>query len=290
MNTNPESPRGILQTTETCKLKGRNVLITGGSSGIGHAAALLFLEHGANVILTGRNPEKLQETESILLKLGVKIVEDNDLDPIPKEDLSQGGYALIQVSDAGDLKNISSLLEHVKKVFGELDVLFLNAGVVNASPIDEVTEESFDDIFNINTKGIFFTIQKSLPIMRENGSIVTITSVSNQRCAPNFSVYAASKAALWSLTKSFAVTAAKKNIRVNAISPGPVKTDGFNKIGLSPDLLSEKIDELTNRTILHRFAFPNEIANVALFLASSDSSFVTGSEFIVDGGMSINVQ
>jgi len=246
------------------KLKGKTVLITGGSSGIGLASAKLFLEHGARLAITGRDPDGLARA---------------------REEL--GSETLIIRSDAGNLAEIATTMQQVENHFKRLDVLFVNAGIATAAPIELVSESQFDDIMGINFKGVFFTIQKALPLFGANASVIVTTSIANQLGVPNFSVYGASKAALRSLVRSLGLELIERGIRINAISPGPIATPIFDRFGLPPDMAQEIKSEIEQKSPSKRFGTPQEVAKVALFLASEDSAYLVGEEIVVDGGMSL---
>lgn len=246
------------------KLQGKSVLITGGTSGIGLATARLFRDEGAQLAITGRDPEKLSSA---------------------REEL--GSDTLVVRSEAGNLEEIDLLMEQVKQRLGQLDVLFLNAGVATAAPVEHVSESLFDEIMGINFKGMFFTIQKALPLLSNNASIIVTTSITNQLGTPNFSVYGASKAALRSLVQSLSLELIERGIRVNAISPGPIATPIFDRFGIPPDAVQFIRGEIERKSPSKRFGTPDEVARVALFLASDDSTYVVGEEIVVDGGMSL---
>lgn len=245
------------------KLAGKTALITGGNSGIGLATARLFHEHGARVAITGRDPDSL---ESARLELGEN--------------------ALAIRSDAGRLSDIDEAMAQVKSCFGHLDIVIANAAIAQPAPFSLVSEAQFDDTVGINLKGVFFTIQKALPLMREGGSIVVTTSISNQCGAPNFSVYAACKAALRSLVQTLSQELIAQGIRVNAVSPGPTDTPGFGRWGVPQEIVEAAREQFTQKSPMKRFAAPEEIARAALFLVSQDASYVVGHELVVDGGVS----
>jgi NAD(P)-dependent dehydrogenase (short-subunit alcohol dehydrogenase family) len=246
------------------KLQGKVVLVTGGSSGMGLASARLFREEGAQLVITGRDAAGLQRAAAEI-----------------------GGDVLALASDAGDVAAIGQLMAQVKERFGRLDVLFMNAGVAKAAPIEMVSEADFDFQAGVNLKGVFFTIQKALPLMGSGGSVILTTSITNQLGSPNFSVYGATKAALRSLVKSLGLELIARGIRVNAISPGPIATPMFDRLGL-PDALAEaKKRDIAQKSPSKRFGSSAEIAKCALFLASDDSSYIVGEEIVVDGGMSL---
>jgi len=246
------------------KLDGKTVLITGGSSGIGLASAKLFLEHGARLAITGRDPDGLARV---------------------REEL--GSDVLTIRSDTANLAEIASLMQQVERRFTRLDVLFVNAAIATAAPVDLVSETQFDDIMGINFKGAFFTIQKALPLLSGAASIIVTTSIANQLGSPNFSVYGASKAALRSLVQSLALELVSRGIRINAISPGPIATPIFDRFGLPPAVADGIKTEIAQKSPSKRFGLPSEVAKVALFLASDDAAYVVGEEIVVDGGMSL---
>ncbi|MGZ4960359.1 MAG: SDR family oxidoreductase [Methylomonas sp.] len=246
------------------KLKDKIVLITGGSSGIGLATARLFKAEGAKLAITGRDPERLAAAQRQL-----------------------GEDTLTIVSEAGCLNEIEAMLAEVKQHYGSLDVLFLNAGIAEPTPLELATEEQFDNIMRINFKGVFFTIQKALPLLSPNASIIVTTSITNRNGTPNFCIYAASKAALRSLVQSLALTLIGRGIRVNAINPGPIDTEGFNRLPLPNEVFQAIKNDIEDRSPIKRFGAPDEVAKVALFLASDDSAYVVGEEIVVDGGMTL---
>ena len=168
-----------------------------------------------------------------------------------------------------------------------MDILFVNAGIAKVAPFDLVSEELFDDMVTINMKGTFFTIQKALPLLAKNASIIVTTSIVNQMGSPNVSVYGACKAALRSLVQTLGLELIGRGIRINAISPGPIDTPIFAKFGLPDEVVQVIMTEITNKSPIKRFGTPEEVAKVALFLASDDSSYIVGDEIVVDGGMSL---
>lgn len=246
------------------RLKGKTALITGGTSGIGLAAARLFRSEGARLAVTGRNPERLAAAQAEL-----------------------GSETLVIPSEASNLSEIDSLMEQVKNHFGQLDVLFLNAALSSPAPIEQVSEAQFDKIIGVNFKGVFFTIQKALPLLGKNSSVIVTTSITNRTGSPNFSVYGASKAALRSLVQSLGLALISRGIRVNAINPGPIDTGGFNRLPLPQDVFKAIKNDIEGKSPIKRFGTPEEVAKVALFLASDDSAYVVGEEIVVDGGISL---
>lgn len=245
------------------KLSSKIAIVTGGNSGIGYAAAKDFKENGAKVIITGRNE---QATFKAAQELGVTGI----------------------VSDQSDLKSIDSLVDEVKSKFGKIDVVFLNAGLAAFAPLDQASEEHYDAIMNVNVKGVYFTLQKLLPILNDGASVVLNTSINASVGMPNSSVYAASKAALLSLNRVFATELAPRKIRINAISPGPVETPLYGKLGLEQEEIEGFGKVLGEKILLKRFGQAEEIAKSVTFLASSDASFITGTELVVDGGLIVN--
>ncbi|MFH6994287.1 SDR family oxidoreductase [Flavobacterium sp. FlaQc-48] len=244
-------------------LENKVAIVTGGNSGIGYAAAAELTAKGAKVIVTGRNKEALAKAETELNVTGI-------------------------VADQSDLRSLDHLVEQVKAQYGKIDIVFLNAGIASFAPVDSASEDHYDSIMNVNVKGTYFTVQKLLPILNDGGSIIFNTSVNAHLAMPNSSVYAASKAAVLSLNKVFAVELASRKIRVNAVSPGPVETPLYGKLGLEKAEVEGFGALLGGKILLKRFAQASEIAKTVGFLASDDSSFITGSEIVVDGGLTVN--
>ncbi|MES2354069.1 MAG: SDR family oxidoreductase [Pseudomonadota bacterium] len=246
-------------------LSGKTALITGGNSGIGLATAKLFREHGANVVITGRDATTLEEARKTL-----------------------GDDTLAVLSDAGKLDDIELLMQRVKEQFGRLDVLFVNAAIARPAPFDVVTETEFDETVGINFKGAYFIIQKALPLLAKGSSVIVTTSIANQVGAANFGVYAACKAALCSLVKTLSVELISRGIRVNAVSPGPIDTPGFGRWGNVPKEVVDTVRaDFTNRSPIKRFGTSEEVAKAVLFLSSDDASYTVGTELVVDGGFSL---
>lgn len=244
-------------------LENKVAIVTGGNSGIGYAAAADLVSKGAEVIVTGRNKESLAKAETELNVTGI-------------------------VADQSDLKSIDNLVEEVKAKIGKVDILFLNAGVASFAPLELAPEDHYDTIMNVNTKGVYFTVQKLLPILNDGASIIFNTSINAHVGMPNSSVYAASKAAVLSFNKVFAVELAPRKIRVNAVSPGPVETPLDGKLGLQKEEVEGFGTVLGEKILLKRFAQSSEIAKTVSFLASDDSSFITGTEIVIDGGLTVN--
>lgn len=243
------------------KLNGKMALITGGTTGIGFATAKLFQQEGAQVAIVGQDQQRLDKAAKEL-----------------------GSDALAIRADMRSLADIDAMVTKVKDYFGGLDVLFVNAGVTNPASIIEVDEAFLDEQMDINFKGPFFTLQKAIPILHDKSSIVLTTSCLDQMGMPGMSIYSASKAALRSLARTLSAELVGRGIRVNAVSPGPIKTPIYQKLGFSQEQLDQFAIQLTEKIPMHRFGEPEEIAKAVLFLASEDSSFVLGEELVVDGG------
>jgi NAD(P)-dependent dehydrogenase (short-subunit alcohol dehydrogenase family) len=244
------------------RLQNKTALITGGNSGIGFATAKEFLEQGATVIITGRNQSSLNEAKQAL----------------------QGKVHTI-LSDTSNLSDIKQLSKQVQQITPRLDVVFINAGIGKFAPIEAVTEEHYDEQFNINVKGAYFTIQQVLPLINDGGSIILNTSVNAHMGMATSSVYSATKAALLTLARTLSSELLPRKIRVNAISPGPVTTPILNKTGLTEEQVDNVKAGIQSKVPLGRFGDAAEIAKVATFFASDDSTFVLGAELIADGGM-----
>lgn len=245
------------------KLAGKVAVITGGSTGIGLATARLFAAEGATIVIAG--------------------VRQDELDAAVQE---IGGDIEGVQGDIGNLNDIEKLRAHVQRRHGQVDIVFANAGMVGAvTPFGEVSPENFDQVFGVNVRGTFFTVQSLLPLIRDGGAIILTSSVTATKGYPSFSVYAASKAAIRSFARSWTTDLKHRKIRVNALSPGTIATGiarAFFKTAAEHD---EFLDYAASLTPLGRTGSAEEMASAALFLASSDSSFVAGSELTVDGGL-----
>jgi NAD(P)-dependent dehydrogenase (short-subunit alcohol dehydrogenase family) len=238
------------------RLEGKIALITGGSSGIGFATAQLFVEEGAKVFMTGRRQAELDAAAEAI-----------------------GGSVTAIRSDISNLADLDDLYARIKEEAGHLDIVFANAGVGAFAPLGAITEEQYDTTFDINVKGTLFTIQKALPLLKDGSSIVVNASVAGATGLVNFSVYGASKAAIRNFARSWILDLKARKIRVNVLSPGPIKTPPMLNLD------ANVIDEMASRNPLGRVGDPREAAQTALFLASDDSSFVNGVELFVDGGL-----
>ena len=241
--------------------EGKVVMITGGSSGIGLATAREFLTQGAQVVITGRDEKTLSASQKEL-----------------------GAQALAIKADVSKITDTEKVMQRVGERFGHIDVLVLNAGIFKVAPIPMITEEMFDETFDINVKGVFFTMQKALPLLAQDATVILIASAVAHIGLPNTSIYAASKAALISFARTFSAELIERGIRVNVVSPGPVWTPVYQRFGLPPDQLNQMKEGIRSRVPMKRFADPREIARTVLFLASSDSSFILGAEIVADGG------
>lgn len=244
------------------KLSNKVAFLTGGTSGIGLETAKLFQAEGANVVLLGSNAERLAAAGKQL-----------------------DGKALLIQADIRKVAEIERAVEETRAKFGHIDVVFANAGATTVAPLEAVTEEHLNDNLALNFTGTFFTIQKTAPLMRKGGSIIVTTSFLNTIGFPGLSILAATKAATRSLVRTLGAELAPRGIRVNAVSPGAIATPFYSKIGLPDDVLSQVAASVTDKVALKRFGEPAELARTVLFLASDDSSYTTGSEIVVDGGL-----
>jgi NAD(P)-dependent dehydrogenase (short-subunit alcohol dehydrogenase family) len=246
------------------RFKDKCALITGGTNGMGFATAQQFILDGGKAIITGRSAETVNNAVAKL-----------------------GSGALGIVSNAGNMKDLLSLQEQVRQHTDTIDMLFANAGYGRFAPIEDVDEAHFDDLFSLLAKGTFFTVQQILPLKKEGSSIVLNTSIVVEMGMGNFSVYSAAKAAVQSFIKTFAAECTVKGIRVNGISPGYIKTNGFNNTGLTEEQIKGAIQSITPTLPFKRFGNADEIANAVLFLASKEASYIHGAELTVDSGMSV---
>jgi NAD(P)-dependent dehydrogenase (short-subunit alcohol dehydrogenase family) len=245
------------------RLKGKRALITGGTTGIGLETARRFAEEGARVIVTGTNPKTLDAA---------------------KKDL--GDEATVIASNAGDVSEQKKLAQVVQQQFGQLDVLFINAGVAQLQPLEQWDEAAFDRSFNLNVKGPFFLVQALLPIFSSRTSIVINGSVNAHIGMPNTTVYAATKAALLSFVRTLTGELIGRGIRVNAVSPGPIETPLYGKLGFAEADLKNVAASIQGQVPVKRFGKAKEIADAVVYFASDESAFTVASELLVDGGMS----
>jgi len=244
------------------KLTGKVAVITGGNSGMGLETAKLFAAEGAKVVITGRRKKELDDA------------------------VNQIGRGAIGIQgDVAKLADLDTLAKTVKEKFGLVDILFANAGLGQLAPLGQVSEELYDLQMNVNVKGLFFTVQKLLPTLRDKSSIILNASIAASKGMEAFSVYCATKAAVRSFARSWTVELKGRGIRVNAISPGPIETPIFGKMGLTDTQAKEFGANILQMVPMGRMGTSEEIAKAALFLASDDSSYITGIDLSVDGGM-----
>ncbi len=243
------------------KLEGKIALITGANSGIGLATVKRFVSEGAYVFITGRRESELA---AAVREIGRNVTG------------VQG-----DVSDLGDLDR---LFAQIRREKGRLDIVFANAGVAKYAPLGEITEDFYDSIFNINVKGLLFTVQKALPLMPDGASIILNASIVASKGLPSNSVYSATKAAVRSFARTWTTDLKDRHIRVNAVSPGSTDTPGLNDLLASSATGQQRLKMISNSVPLGRLGAPDEIAKAVVFLASDDASYITGAELFVDGG------
>ena len=244
------------------RLEGKVAVVTGGNSGIGLATAKRFQEEGARVAISGRSKKTLDDA--------VRTIGN--------------GVVAIQ-ADVAKLEELDKLYAEVSRKLGKIDVLFVNAGVAKFGTIAEMPESAYDEQFDINVKGAYFTIQKALPLLNDGASIILNTSVADSQGQVGTSVYSATKAALRSLARTAAAELVGRGIRVNTVAPGPIVTPIFGRIGLSQEGADEFAKQIVAKVPMKRFGQPEEVAATVAFLASQDASYITGVEINVDGGL-----
>jgi len=244
------------------RFEGKTVAITGGNSGIGLATAKLFRAEGAKVAISGRDQKTLDEA--------VKAI---------------GGDTLAVKADVSKLEEIDKFFSQVAEKFGKIDALFANAGIAKFAPVADSNEQLFDETFDTNVKGLYFTLQKSLNHLNDNAGIVLNSSVVNSKGTATGSVYAATKAAVRSLARTLASELVDRGIRVNVVSPGPIATPIFGRTGLPQAAVDEFIAGIKSTVPMKRLGTPEEVGNAVLFLASPEASYITGVDLNVDGGM-----
>lgn len=244
------------------RFTGKTAVVTGGNSGIGLATAQELASNGAKVVIAGRDQTTLDAAVASL-----------------------GENAFGVKADVSNLSDITALFEQPNAKFGKIDILFVNAGIAKFAPIEQSDEAMFDEIVNINFKGSYFTVKNALPFLNDGASIIFTTTVAAKIGMAGASVYAASKAAIHALTKIFAAELVGRNIRVNAVSPGPIDTPIFDRMGAPDEAKKEMKDGIADKVPMKRFGTVGEVAKTVAFLASDDSSFITGVEIDVDGGM-----
>jgi NAD(P)-dependent dehydrogenase (short-subunit alcohol dehydrogenase family) len=243
------------------KLEGKIALVTGANSGIGLATAKSFVTEGAYVYITGRRDSELARAAAAIA---------SNVTAVPGD-----------VSKPADLDRLFAQILREK---GRLDIVFANAGVAKFAPLGTITEEFYDSIFDVNVKGLLFTVQKALPLMPEGGSIIVNASVVASKGLPANSVYSATKAAVRSFARTWTTDLKSRRIRVNAVSPGSIDTPGMNDLLASSEVGEQRRKAITSAVPLGRFGTSDEIAKAVVFLASDDASYVTGAELFVDGG------
>jgi len=245
------------------KLEGKVAVITGGNSGIGLATAQRFVAEGAYVFITGRRQSELDAT------------------------VKQIGKSVTAVQgDVSNLADLDRLYATIKQQKGHIDILFANAGIGEFAPLGAITEEHFDKTFDVNVKGLLFTVQKALPLLKDGSSVILNASIVSSTGSPAFSVYSASKAAVRSFARTFTTDLKDRKIRVNAVSPGVIPSPGYrNSGGMTEEQIKQYVDSVVGKIPLGRTGTLDEVAKVVSFLASDESSYVTGIELFVDGGM-----
>ena len=244
------------------RFEGQVAVVTGGNSGIGAAVAQRFADEGAGVAIFGRNADTLAAVHEQL-----------------------GSDALAVRGDVTDLDDLDRLFGEVRTRFGRIDHLVLNAGIARTVAFHKIDPALYDQVMNVNVRGAFFTAQKALPLLREGGTITLISSVANVKGVPGTTVYGASKAAVRSLARTLAAELAARGIRVNSVSPGPIETPIFDRMGMPPERVEEMLSGFVGMVPLRRMGKPEETAAVVAFLASKEAAYMTGADVPVDGGM-----
>ena len=243
------------------KLSGKIALITGGTSGIGLATAQRFVSEGAYVFITGRDQSRLDEATK---KIGSNVTGVK--------------------GDVANLKDLDRLFTQIQKEKGKLDIVFANAGIAAKAALGAIDEQHFDSIFDTNVKGLLFTVQKALPLLPDGASVILNASIVGSKGLPNNSVYSATKAAVRSFARTWTTDLKARHIRINIVSPGPIDTEGLRELYGNSDAGKQRLDVLKSIVPMGRLGEPDEIAKAVVFLASDDSSYVTGIELFVDGG------
>jgi NAD(P)-dependent dehydrogenase (short-subunit alcohol dehydrogenase family) len=242
--------------------KGKIALVTGGNSGIGYATAKELKAQGAEVIITGRRKDAVEKAAAELGVTGI-------------------------VADQGQVAAIEKLATEVKGQFGKIDILFVNAGVLTLTTIEDATEQAFDDLMSVNFRGAYFTLSKFIPLLNDGGSVIFLSSNTASMDGANSSIYSSSKAALNSIMRIAAVELAPRRITVNSVSPGPTQTEIMNKVGYSEDQLSQVHDWMLDRIPLRKIGKAEDVGKMVAYFGSDAASFITGAEIVMDGGMSL---
>jgi len=250
-----------MKINQTRKLEGKIAFVTGGTSGIGLATATRFVNEGADVFITGRREPELA--------VAVKQIGSN--------------VRGIQ-GDVSKLDDLDRLFEQIRREKGKLDIVFANAGAARFAPFGTITEEFYDSIFDINVKGLLFTVQKALPLLPDGASIILNASIVASKGLPMNSVYAATKAAVRSFARTWTTDLKERRIRVNAVSPGSIDTPGLSNLLASTETGQQRLKQISSAVPIGRLGTPDEVAKAVVFLASDDSSYITGTELFVDGG------
>jgi NAD(P)-dependent dehydrogenase (short-subunit alcohol dehydrogenase family) len=246
------------------RFEGKVAMITGGNGGIGLAAAKAFAREGASVVITGRDEASLKRAEREI-----------------------GGRATALQADVSRLPEIDRAMSTIRERFKRIDALFVNAGIGKFVPFDQVTEEFFDETVAVNLKGVFFTVHKALPLLLPGAAVVLNASINAHKGMPGTTVYGATKAAVVNLAKTLSADLVDRGIRVNAISPGPVESALLSRLGMSDEQLQQTQDWIKSQVLLKRFADSAEIAEAVLYLCSSASAYIVGTEIVIDGGMTL---
>lgn len=244
------------------RLKGKTALITGGTTGIGRQTARLFLQHGARVAITGQDAKRVAEAGATL-----------------------GGGVIAIRADVSSASDMAAAADRLKDEFGGLDVVFANAGIAKPASFAAVTDANIDDQISVNFKGVIYTVQTMLPLLRNPASIILTSTSLTEQGASGMSVYAATKAAVRSLARSLSAELAGQGVRVNVVSPGPIDTPIYGKLGIPAEAVQQMAGEILGKVPMGRFGQAQEVAKAVLFLASEDSSYVLGENILVDGGM-----
>jgi NAD(P)-dependent dehydrogenase (short-subunit alcohol dehydrogenase family) len=244
------------------RFEGKVAVVTGGNSGIGLATARAFAREGARLAITGRSDTTLKAAQKEL-----------------------GPDVLVIKTDMARVSEIAAAMDRIKERLGRIDALFVNAGIGKFVPFEEVTEAFFDETMATNLKGAFFTVQSAVPLMSRGSAVVLNASINAHMGMPNSSVYGASKAAVVNLAKTLSADLLQRGVRVNVVSPGPIATPILDRMGLPEEQTRQTKEWITQQVPLKRFGHPDEIAAAVLYLSSSDSAFVVGTELVIDGGM-----